>query len=316
MNSNLSAVFSQKIQSQDDENTQPSAYAQLTDFDSNVPLPGQALESLSATYGSDISIESEASASEASASEAEAPITEAPITEAFITELQRRTFTRRRRLRPEAHIVDLDLSNLHNPELKVSRDHVPPPQNTYNDMDSALDAVYKHAKAHGVLYVIKGWANKRRNSRIMTCSCFGKPKDTRKLGSKRRKEGAASRKTGCKMQFTIAAVDNTDLEHTQWRVVHALGRKSIEHNHPPASDPMVFARYRRATRTLEMRTFLQQVWPLVKGSKQALLLLNLQFPEAIWTQQDVINEHRRWQQQQLQTKTKVEALLKELAAEK
>lgn len=53
-------------------------------------------------------------------------------------------------LRSKANVVDLDFLNFLNLELKVTRNHVPLLENTYNNIKSTLKAVHKHAKAYSV----------------------------------------------------------------------------------------------------------------------------------------------------------------------
>ena len=64
-----------------------------------------------------------------------------------------------------------------------------------------------------------------------------------------------------------------------------------------------------------MRRKLQEIWPLARGAKQALLLLKQHFPESNWTRSDVRNEYRAWQRRELGNRTKVDVLLGELTAE-
>ncbi|KAG5934634.1 hypothetical protein E4U59_006074 [Claviceps monticola] len=47
-----------------------------------------------------------------------------------------------------------------------------------------------------------------------------------------------------------------------------------------------------------MRRHLQVIWPLARGAKQALVLVQEKFPDALLNRQDIINEYRLWQQRE------------------
>ncbi|KAG6066026.1 hypothetical protein E4U32_006611 [Claviceps aff. humidiphila group G2b] len=224
---------------------------------------------------------------------------------------RRRRRPRRRNhgeLRELVEGVDYDLTDLHEPDLRV-RDHPPPPELVYESFNDALAGVTAWAKDHGVAYHRHRWSRGHRYRLCMTCYRRGKPRaaDDREAGESsvsRRRPGAASQKTDCKMQFWLVANDYTQLDG-QWRVKWCENRASISHNHPPARSAKDIASHRRETRTDEMRLQLQSLWPRTRGATQALLLVEQKFPEAVVSRRDIINEYRRWQHRELSTKTKV-----------
>ena len=276
------------------------------DVDSDVESPS----SRPATPASSIDTESELStdseSSESSTIEEEAQ---------QVGQARHRGKKLRRRARGELQEpVDVNLTGLWDPELYKERDHQPPPERLYMSFDEAVNAVDKWAKDHGVAYSKQKWARGRRNRLLMVCNRSGKWRDTHKIGDKRKRFGSASKKIQCPFQFYLLAEDNTDPENCQWRVKHCEDRKSIVHNHPPEKNPYAIAKYRRATRTEDMRQRLQQIWPLADGAKQAYLIAREEFPEAQWTRQDIKNEYQLWQRCQLGTKTKVEMLIEKLEA--
>ncbi|KAG6183828.1 hypothetical protein E4U27_001188, partial [Claviceps purpurea] len=129
----------------------------------------------------------------------------------------------------------------------------------------------------------------------------------------RRRPGAVSQKTDCKMQFWLVANDNTQPDG-QWRVKWCQNRASISHNHPPARDVKSIAAHRRATRTDDVRLKLRSIRPLAKGATQALLMMEKEFPDAMLTCQDLTNEYRLWQHRELGTRTIVHALYDQMDA--
>ncbi|KAG6097203.1 hypothetical protein E4U30_000855 [Claviceps sp. LM220 group G6] len=197
--------------------------------------------------------------------------------------------------------VDYDLTDLHEPDLRV-RDHPPPPELLYESFKDALAGVTTWAKDHGVSYNKQRWDRGGRCRLLMTCYRRGKAKP-REAGDHeagessvpRRRPGAVSQKTGCKMQFWLLANDNTQPDG-QWRVKWCENRASISHNHPPARDVKSIAAHRRATRTDEVGLHIQAIWPLARDAKHALILVQEKFPEALLNRQDIINEYRLWQQ--------------------
>ncbi|KAG6034438.1 hypothetical protein E4U40_003913 [Claviceps sp. LM458 group G5] len=198
--------------------------------------------------------------------------------------------------------VDYDLKDLHEPDLRI-RDHPPPPEVLYDSFDDALAGVTAWAKNHGVSYNRHNWARGGRYRLLMTCHRRGKPSKSREAGGSsvsRKRPGATSQRTDCKMQFWLVANDYTQLDG-QWRVKWCENRASISHNHPPARSAKSIASHRRATRTDEMRLHLQAIWPLAGGAKQALILVQEKFPEAMLNRQDIINEYRLWQQRDQST---------------
>ncbi|KAG6058550.1 hypothetical protein E4U17_007924 [Claviceps sp. LM77 group G4] len=211
---------------------------------------------------------------------------------------------RRRRRRNHGELrelvegVDYDLTDLYEPDLRI-RDHPPPPEVLYDSFDDALAGVTAWAKDHGVSYNRHNWAKGGRYRLLMTCHRRGKPSSkSRDAGGSsvpRKRPGATSQRTNCKMQFWLVANDYTQLDG-QWRVKWCENRASISHNHPPARSAKSIASHRRATRTDEMRLHLQAIWSLAGGAKQALILVQEKFPEAMLNRQDIINEYRLWQQ--------------------
>src|SRR5947209_618864 len=111
------------------------------------------------------------------------------------------------------------------------------------------------------------------------------------------------------MQFFIKAHDKKSLDTSQWMIQHAANEKSVKHNHPPEKDPSTYPKYRRVTRTTEMRQELQSIWYEVRGAKQARILLKERYPESKWTRQDVRNEFRSEAVQRLAGRTTTEALV-------
>ncbi|KAG6099338.1 hypothetical protein E4U31_004421 [Claviceps sp. LM219 group G6] len=190
--------------------------------------------------------------------------------------------------------VDYDLTDLHEPDRRV-RDHPPPPEVLYDSFDDALAGVTAWAKDHGVSYNRHNWAKGGRYRLLMTCHRRGKPREAGGSSVPRKRPGATSQRTDCKMQFWLVANDYTQLDG-QWRVKWCEKRASICHNHPPARSAKSIASHRRATRTDEMRLHLQAIWPLARGAKQALILVQEKFPDALLNRQDIINEYRLWQQ--------------------
>ncbi|KAG6290434.1 hypothetical protein E4U09_004424 [Claviceps aff. purpurea] len=192
--------------------------------------------------------------------------------------------------------VDYDLTDLHEPDLRI-RDHPPPPELLYESFDDAIAGVTAWARDHGVSYNRHNWARGGRYRLLMTCHRRGKPREAGDSSVSRKRPGATSQRTGCKMQFWLVANDYTQLDG-QWRVKWCENRASISHNHPPAPSAKSIASHRRATRTDEMRRHLQVIWPLARGAKQALTLVQEKFPEALLNRQDIINEYRLWQQRE------------------
>ncbi|KAG6234829.1 hypothetical protein E4U24_008524, partial [Claviceps purpurea] len=208
--------------------------------------------------------------------------------------------------------VDYDLTDLYEPDLRV-RDHPPPPELLYESFDDALAGVTAWAKDHGVSYNRHNWEKGGRYRLLMTCYRRGKPYVTGESSVSRKRPGAVSQRTDCKMKFWLVANDYTQLDG-QWRVKWCENRASISHNHPPAPSVKSIARHRRATRTDEMRLHLQSIWHQARGATQALLMVQREFPDAILTRQDLINEYRRWQNRELGTRTRVHALYDEMDA--
>ncbi|RMZ70794.1 Transcription factor FAR1-related [Pyrenophora seminiperda CCB06] len=157
------------------------------------------------------------------------------------------------RLRQAVEGEDCDLRGLWESSLR-SRDHLPPPELVYPSFDDAVAGVQAWAKEHGLAYRKQKWALGRRYRLLMSCSRSGKPRDRRNDPIDpdiRRRPGATSQKTGCKMQFYLVAVDYTQLEG-QWRVKWCKNRASITHNHPPDCDVRSIATYKRAERNDEI----------------------------------------------------------------
>jgi hypothetical protein len=209
----------------------------------------------------------------------------------------------------EQATTDMDLTQLWDPHFGVERDHPPPPEAIYPDLKTATEAVTKWGFDHGVSYRRHKWTDNRRVCGVMVCSRHGKPRQ-KQQGKPR--PGAASGRIDCRMQFFMKAYDKNCLATSQWVVQHALDQKSLKHNHPPEKDPSTYPKYRRGTRTDEMRQQLEQIWYEVRGPKQALILLQGRYPESKWTRQDVRNEFRKMAEARLGEKTKTEALLEHL----
>ncbi|KAG6060262.1 hypothetical protein E4U33_006966 [Claviceps sp. LM78 group G4] len=147
----------------------------------------------------------------------------------------------------------------------------------------------------------------------MTCYRRGKPSVAGESSVSRKRRGAVSQRTDCKMKFWLVANDYTQLDG-QWRVKWCKNRASISHNHPPAPSVKSIASHRRATRTDDMRLKLQSIWHQARDATQALLLVQRDFPDAILTRQDLVNEYRRWQSRELGTRTRVQALFDKMDA--
>lgn len=213
-------------------------------------------------------------------------------------------------LRGEVGEGDCDLTHLWEPSNR-DRDHLPPPEHLYESFEEALTAVTTWAKDHGVAYNQNRWyqnPQKLRQRLLMVCSKRGKPKQTSAV---RKRPGAGSSRCGCRMQFYLLANDYRDLEG-QWRVKWSENKRSYTHNHPPVEDLYAMPRYRRATRTAAMIERLQQVFEMARGSKQALVMIREAYPDAVFSRQDVVNEYRQYQRQQLGNRTRTDALVEEL----
>lgn len=194
------------------------------------------------------------------------------------------------------------------------RDHLPPPEAIYNSFDEAIKAVNEWGKAHGVAYNKEKWERGGRYRLNMACNRKGKRRAAKKHTSERVQRvrlGAGTSKCGCNMQFWVVAEDYTNLGG-QWRVKWAQNRRSITHNHPPMANPYAMARYRRATRTPDMRERLQAIFELARGTKQTLLMIREAFPNAVFSRQDVKNEYRQYQQDELGNRTRTDVLVEEL----
>ncbi|KAG5934635.1 hypothetical protein E4U59_006075 [Claviceps monticola] len=107
--------------------------------------------------------------------------------------------------------VDYHLTDLHEPDLRV-RDHPPPPELLYESFDEALAGVIAWAKDHGVSYNRHNWAKGGRYRLLMTCHRRGKPREAGASSVSRKRPGAMSQRTGCKMQFWLVANDYTQLD--------------------------------------------------------------------------------------------------------
>lgn len=178
-------------------------------YDSEVELPDRP-----ATPASSVSVNSLAtSCTEASGSESDSRAGP-PSPERRCSWRAEFKQTRRRHHREPVDLSDVDLSHLWDPELRKDRDHLPPPELEYDTLDEAMDAVTTWGKDHGVKYSIQGWSRGGRYRRLMACSRHGKPKNTHKLGDKRKRPGASSDRIGCRMQFLIVAKDYTDLDNS------------------------------------------------------------------------------------------------------
>ncbi|KAG6092715.1 hypothetical protein E4U30_005086 [Claviceps sp. LM220 group G6] len=116
-------------------------------------------------------------------------------------------------------------TDLHEPDLRVC-DHPPPPELLYESFKDALAGVTTWAKDHGdrVSFNKQRWDTGGRCRLLMTCYRRGKAKP-REAGDHeagessvpRRRPGAVSQKTDCKMQFWLLTNDDTQPDG-QWRV--------------------------------------------------------------------------------------------------
>jgi len=189
------------------------------------------------------------------------------------------------------------------------RDHIPPPERLYDSEAEAYTAVCAWAKDHGVAYNRVGRRNARPWRLEIRCNRAGKPAQIQSP----RRPGRTSMKTGCKMMFWLLAEDSTDVEG-QWRVKWALNRRSFTHNHPPVDTVRAIPRYRRETRTDEVRKRLADIWRTGCGVKRSLVLLRSEFPGVELTRQDLANEYRAYTAKELGARTKTDVLVDELRA--
>lgn len=83
-----------------------------------------------------------------------------------------RTCNHRQRVVIEYQEGDIDLDDLWNPEVGHQRDHLLPPELTYNTCEEALQVVHEWGKGHGVAYSIqKRYPNAEHYHKVMlTCT--------------------------------------------------------------------------------------------------------------------------------------------------
>lgn len=207
---------------------------------------------------------------------------------------------------------NLDLSNLEDPRLFVYRHHPPIPEETFSSLSECTKSYNKWAKDHGISLSKKRWRRNIVGHRIkceIRCNRSGEP------GVARQRLNAGGSRTNCEYAFYIVAVDYSDPINSPWRILHMKGKsgyKSVSHNHPPYSNIYVVSKYRRETRTKEIRDRIRSIFPQSTGAKEALVSLRSEFPGIQLTRQDLRNEYRSWQYEELGCRTKVEALVDQL----
>jgi hypothetical protein len=169
----------------------------------------------------------------------------------------------------------------------------PPPELTYPDCDTAINAMHDWDKHHG-FDVSRQKPMKNKDGEIYKylyrCTKHGKLDNNRKLTEDTRKRKRKSGKIGCPMGIYIKAVDPANPAGT-WCIVHQQNGRSNFHNHEAVSG-LELTGHRRRERTEELKTLIRQQRAAGMDANQTLAFLKEQNPDALVTRQDILNYRR------------------------